>query len=186
MLPVIGAATAAAAGPVEVRVEKRIAAPPERVLAVLADFEAWDHVFDTVRLVHTERQTADHARLRQVTHQSGRTLVYTVDATVDRAARRVDLTLDPSEPHDVALLHSTWRVVPHPGGGSRVELRIAMQTGLPVPEILERLAVERGARRSVDELARALERERTVAALQGMDFVRLRLTARRPTLGSAS
>ena len=150
-------ATAASAGPVEVGLSKRVDAPPDRVLDLLGDFEGWERVFHSVQLVRTERHSANHARLRQVTRQAGRTLVYTITATMHRDEGRLDIALDPSEPNDLVVLRTTWLVAPHPAGGSQVELRVAMESGVPIPAIVERLAVERSARRTLDDLARAVE-----------------------------
>jgi carbon monoxide dehydrogenase subunit G len=150
-------ATGASAGPVEVSLSRRVHAPPDRVLDLLGDFEAWDRTFRSVQLVRTERHSANHARLRQVTRQAGRTLVYSIIATLHRDEGRLDIALDPSEPNDLLLLSTTWRVAPHPAGGSQVELRVAMESGVPIPAIVERLAVERSARRTLDDLARAVE-----------------------------
>jgi hypothetical protein len=64
--------------------------------------------------------------------------------------------------HDLAELASFWSVTPAPGGGSNVRLRIVARSGLPIPAFVERRIVEQSARRSVDDLVRALS---LVAAL---------------------
>ena len=95
----------------------------------------------------------------------GRTVRYTVAAQIDTQARRIHLALDPDEPHDVAVLETTWRVHPHADGGSIVELHVVTSSGLPVPHFLERRITEGTTRNSVADLVRALDRVAAAAAV---------------------
>jgi len=155
-------ASPAPADTVEANASAHVAASPERVLALLADFDSWGRVFRSVETLSTERCAPQRARVRQRVHRAGLTFAYTLAATVDPAARRVDLQLDPSEPSDMELVTSTWRVDPHPDGGAFIQLRVQSRTRLRVPAFLERRIAESTARDSLDELVRALEH---VAAL---------------------
>lgn len=146
----------AAADAVEVTASARVGASPERVLAVLTDFEAWSRMFSGVDTVAAERCDERHARVRQVVRRAGHTLAYTLAVTVDPESRQVELILDPSEPADVDQLHTVWRVRAHPDGGSLIELRVVTRSGLPVPRFLERRVTQGTARASVDDLVRAL------------------------------
>jgi carbon monoxide dehydrogenase subunit G len=152
------AAGAARAETVETSVSARVAAPPDRVLAVLADFESWGRVFASVETLGAERQDDRRARVRQRVHRAGYTFRYTLAATVDRAARRVDLELDPNEPSDMETLATTWRVEPLDDGGALVTLRVRTRSRLPIPAFLERHITQRTASESIAELVRALER----------------------------
>ena len=151
-------AATATADTVEIAVSARVGASPDRVLAVLADFESWGRVFDGVEVLAAERQDAHRARLRQRVHRAGYTLAYTLAATVDPAERRVDLVLDPSEPSDLDVLATTWRIEPLPDGGSLVTLRVRSRTCLPVPGFVERLVTQRTTEDSLFDLVRTVER----------------------------
>jgi len=153
-----GIAGAARSDAVETSVSARVDAAPDRVLAVLADFESWNRVFDGVETVTAERQDAHRARLRQRVQRAGYTLSYMVDATVDPAARRVDLALDPAERGDLEVLATTWRIEPLPDGGSLVTLRVRSRSRLPIPEFVERRITEYTTHASLADLVRSVER----------------------------
>jgi uncharacterized protein YndB with AHSA1/START domain len=147
----------ASADPVDVAVSTRVDAEPERVFAAIADFDAWEGIFGDVRVVRCERR--EHgARIRQTTQLAGRRVTYTITATLHPEVGRLDVALDPSEQNDLVVLRSTWQIDADPSGGSRIALRVVAKSGVPVPAFVERLAVMHTARRSIDELARALER----------------------------
>lgn len=148
----------AGAGAVEVIATAQVAASPERVFELLTDFGAWERVFSGIRVLRVEHLDAESARVRQLTRVIGRPVACTMAATLRPAARQLDLVLDDREPHDIAELASFWRVMPAPGGGSNVELRVVARSGLPIPEFMERRIVEQSARRTVDDLVRALTR----------------------------
>ncbi len=149
-------ATNAEADPVEVAVATRVDMAPERVFAVVADFDAWERIFGDVRVVRCERH-GNGARIRQTTQLAGRSVTYTIIATLHPEAGRLDIALDPSEPNDLVLLRSTWQIDAHPSGGSRIALRVVAESDVPVPAFVERLAVAHSARRSIDALARVLD-----------------------------
>jgi uncharacterized protein YndB with AHSA1/START domain len=156
LLLVLILATNAAADPVEVAVATRVDMAPERVFAALADFESWGRIFGDVRVVRCERH-GNSVRIRQTTRLAGRTVTYTITATLHPEAGRLEIDLDPSEPNDLVVLRSTWQIDAHPSGGSRIALRVVAKSGVPVPAFVERLAVAHTTRRSIDELARALD-----------------------------
>jgi carbon monoxide dehydrogenase subunit G len=157
LLALLVAGEAAAGEAVEVRMSARVAAAPDRVLAVLADFEAWSRVFASVETLSAERQDPTRARLRQKVQLLGRTVTYTVAARVDEPSRSVELALDPSERNDIAVLNTTWRVRPHADGGSTVELRVVTSSGMSVPAFVERHVAEGTTRASLADLVRALD-----------------------------
>ncbi len=153
-----GLASVARGDAVETSVSAHIAASPDRVLAVLADFESWSRVFDGVETLRAERQDARHVRLRQRVHRAGYTMSYTIFATVDPESRRVDLALDPAEPGDLDVLTTTWRIEPLPDGASLVTLRVRSRSRLPVPDFVERYITERTTHDSLADLVRSVER----------------------------
>ncbi len=159
-------ATRAAADPVEVAVATHVDATPDRVLAALADFESWGRIFGDVRVVRCERR-GNGARIRQTTRLAGRTVTYTITATLHPEAGRLDVALDASEPSDLLMLRSSWQIDAHPSGGSRIALSVVTKSSVMVPVFVERLAVAHTARRSIDELARALDRTGSRATYAG-------------------
>lgn len=149
-------ATAAAADPIEVEFAADVGASPEQVLAVLTNFDSWGNVFVSVETLSVVRQDAFHVRVRQKARRAGRTLAYTLIASVDPSARQVELALDPDQSHDLRVLRTTWRVDALPDGGAHIELRVVTESGLPVPGFIERVVAEGTARTSLDELVVAL------------------------------
>lgn len=156
LLLMMWVATAAGADPVDVAVETRVEAAPDRAFAALADFGAWERIFGDVRVVRGERRL-DGARIRQTTRLAGRSVTYTINATLHPDARRLEIALDPSDPNDLVVLRSTRQIEATPSGGSRIALHVVAKSGVPVPAFIERLAVTHSAQRSIDELARALD-----------------------------
>jgi carbon monoxide dehydrogenase subunit G len=154
----------AGAGAVEAIATAQVAAAPEQVFGLLTDFGAWERVFSGIRVLRAEQLDAESARVRHLTRVIGRPVACTMAATLRPAARQLDLVLDDREPHDLAELASFWSVTPAPGGGSNVELRIVARSGFPIPEFVERHIVEQSARRSVDDLVRALARVASIPA----------------------
>ncbi len=148
-------ATPRAATAVEAVATVRVATAPEQVFAVLTDFASWERVFPGLRVLHIEQIDAGAARIRQLTRVVGRFVACTMAATLRPAELRLDLVLDEREPHDLAELTSQWRVVPLPGGGALVELRVVTRSGLPIPAFVEQGVVEASTRRSLAELVRA-------------------------------
>ena len=154
----LGIAGAARADAVETSVSSRVAATPDRVLAVLADFESWNRVFDGIETLAAERQDDHRTRVRLRVRRAGYTLSYTVSAIVDAEAHRVDLVLDPSEPSDLDVLVTSWRIDALPDGASLVTLRVRSHARLPLPAFVERLVTERTTQDSLADLVRTLER----------------------------
>lgn len=157
LITALAVATAAAADPVEVDLTAQVDASPEHVLTVLTNFESWGRVFVSVETLHAERQDPFHARVRQKARRAGHTLAYTLVATIDPNARLVELALDPTQAHDLEELRTTWRIHALPTGGSRIELHVVTDSGLPVPGIVERAVAEGTARTSLEELVVALQ-----------------------------
>lgn len=142
-----------------------VAATPEQVWRVLADFESWTAVFPSLVEVRAERLAGDRVRIRQTSRVAGRTVAYTVAGSAHAADGRLELALDPSEPHDVAELSYRWLVTAHPDGGSQIELRVRSRSGLPMPGFLERRVAAKTTSDNLAALAQAaLQREATVVA----------------------
>lgn len=162
----VAAAAPAALADDEAHASVEVAAPPDAVWALLADFARWEELFPTMGSVAVERVDEQRARLRTRTRVAGHTVRYTLDARSDARERRIECALAPGEPSDVAALVSRWRLVETPGGGTRIELSVRSDSGLPLPRFLERRMTALSTRQSVDALAAAVgaERRLTVAA----------------------
>jgi hypothetical protein len=154
MLLVVSAPRGAAG--VEVFATAQVAAAPERVFAVLTKFGEWQQLFSGFRVLHTEQIDARSASIRQLTRVVGRPVVCTMAATLRPEDLRLDLVLDEDQPHDVDEIESQWRI--HAiDGGAKIELRVMMRSGLPLPAFLEQEVLARSTRRSLDDLVRAVE-----------------------------
>lgn len=140
-----------------------VAHSPDAVWALLSDFERWPQVFPSVTSLAVDRVDAQRVRLHIRTSVAGQVVRYTLAATVDADARRIDCALDPSAPADVAALASSWRVRRMPGGGARIELRVRSESGFAVPAFVERQITARSTRQSVSALVAALSAQRRVA-----------------------
>ena len=142
---------------VEVIESAQVDATPERAFALLTDFAGWEHVFSGFRVLRAERLDAHSARIRQLTRVFGRPVACTMAATLWPDAFRLDLVLDRGEPHDVDAIASYWQIAAEPGGGTNIELRVVMRSGLPIPAFLEREILARSTRQTLDDFVRALD-----------------------------
>jgi|SRR5690606_25071282 len=140
-----------------------VAHSPEAVWAVLSDFSRWDRVFSSVSSLAVEPIDAVRTRLHLRTAVAGRVVRYTLIATSDARARRIDCALDRSAPADVAALASTWQLRETAAGDTRIELFVRSDSGVAVPRFVERRFTERSTRQSVEALVSALDAERPVA-----------------------
>jgi ribosome-associated toxin RatA of RatAB toxin-antitoxin module len=155
----------AAARAVEAQAAAEVAESPDAVFALLTDFARWGELFPAVASLSVERVDEHSARLRTRTRVAGHTVRYTLAARIDADARSVDCVLEGGEPSDVRALASSWRLREAAGGGTRIELSVRSESGLPLPGFLERRITEQSARQSVDALVSALgERRLTLAA----------------------
>lgn len=140
----------------ETVVVAEVAEAPDEVWALLSDLSRWSEIFPSFAGVAVEPLDARSARLRTRSRVGGVTVRYTLAATIDADARRIDCTLDPREPADVARLDTTWRLHETPAGGTRIELRLRSDAGLGLPRFLEHRLTESSTRRSMAALVGAL------------------------------
>lgn len=151
-----------------------VAEHPDAVWALLTDFDRWERVFPSVASLAVDRVDARRVRLHTRTRVAGRIVRYTLAATLDAEARRMDCALDPREPTDVAALHSSWRVTGTAAGGARIELHVRSESGFALPGFVERRITALSTRESVDALVAALSERRVALA-----------AANRPALAAA-
>lgn len=162
---VAAALAPAARGAEEVLATAEVAETPAAVWALLSDFSGWERVFPSVASLEVDRIDERRVRLHTRTRVAGRLVRYTLAATVDAGARRIDCALDRRAPTDVVALESSWRVHETPGGGARIELAVRSESGLAVPGFVERRITELSARQSVDALVTALSERRVALAV---------------------
>ncbi|MEV4510286.1 aromatase/cyclase [Dactylosporangium sp. NPDC049525] len=137
-----------------------VAAPPDRVYALLADAAGWPALFPPT--VHAEVTPTGEGseRLHLWATANGAVKAWTSLRTLDPAARRITFRQEVSAP-PVAAMGGEWRVEELPGGQSRVRLTHEYQaidadpTGLAwIEEAIERnsgaelAALRAGAERS--------------------------------------
>lgn len=147
----------------DVVASRHVSAPPDVVWAQLTDFDSWTAMFPAIESLDHQRLGEHRERLRTANRVAGHTVRYTLLATADPSAHRLECHLDPSEPGDMEQLDSTWEIAPERSGGSRVELRVRSRSGRRIPSFIERLWARRSARQSVDALAYMLARHPRVA-----------------------
>jgi len=142
---------------------ERVALEPERVFEVLGDVQAWPAYMPDLERIEVEPLGPNRLAVRQTHRVLGRSVRTHSIAVVDSQRRRIVLALAPDAPQDVEIMTAEWRVSEDGSGGTRIELRSTVRTGLPVPGFLERRVVAR----SIEASARALrdEAERRDGAL---------------------
>jgi carbon monoxide dehydrogenase subunit G len=154
----------AARGAEEALATAEVAETPEAVWAVLSDFASWERVFPAVANLEVDRIDERRVRLHTRTRVAGRLVRYTLAATVDADAHRIDCALDRRAPTDVVALESSWRVHETPAGGARIELLVRSESGFALPGFVERRIAELSTRQSVDALVAALSERRVALA----------------------
>ncbi len=135
----------------------RMMAPPAPVWQVLTDFLAWPSIFPDLVEVSLNRAGDHPLRLRQVTRVLGMRIEHTSTVMLDPREHRLELSLDPSEPHDIMDLVVAWTITQE-AGGSVVELRSRIASSHPFPGFLRRRLLERSLRASVEALAAEVAR----------------------------
>ena len=168
-LVALGLSPAAGAEPLSAGTEGRLAAPPERVEAVLLDLEGFGGWFPNLAEWRVLSRTADEVRVygrqRFPWPASDRDYVaryrwWRSDGSFHLEAVGVE-TSDPPVPEDVVRLHdfrSEWRVWPDGAGGTRASYTAEGQVEGAVLRWLAGVAWRREARRVLDGLTGELAR----------------------------
>ncbi|MFI0485788.1 type II toxin-antitoxin system RatA family toxin [Actinomadura sp. 9N215] len=139
----------------QVQVELSIAADVDAVWQAVHAVEAYPRYMESVRSVEvvaddgTSRTTAWSVLLK------GSVLEWTEAERVDEKRRRIEFNqLD----GDLDRFDGHWQVTSEPGGGTRVELDIAFEIGIPLlAQMLDPVAV-RAIRDNSVQMLRGLER----------------------------
>jgi len=132
-------------------------APPELAWQVLTDFAAWPRFMPSINRVGVQQLSASELKLRHETESMGFKVSFTTYTEVDAEAFRLQLTLDESEPSDLASLDATWQIVALADGGARIEFRSDVRSGA-VPAFVERRLVKKSVDATVEAVAAEIER----------------------------
>jgi hypothetical protein len=134
-----------------------VQARAEDVWRVLADFERWGQTFPELASIRVTREAGAPVLVEQTTVTLGRRIRTTSTAALDATRGELRLDLAPALPQDLASMTSVWRVSALSGETARVELRLGLRSGHPVPRFVERRAAASAVRRHVEALADAVE-----------------------------
>jgi len=94
------------------RAERSIAAPPERVWAILADIAGWKAWMPGIRWAVLEREFGPDGYVT-IKPENGRQTAYRIDAVVEPRLLALGLTFGP-----VAALRRSWTLEPDDAGGT--------------------------------------------------------------------
>jgi len=131
-----------------------IEARPEQVWSVLTDFEAWPRVFEEIQRVEVRRRPGAVISVRQTNLRFGWAVAYTSIPTLRPEQGRVEMQLDPRDPHDIEWVHAVWEIRSAPdSANTQVALYLHVETGLPIPRFVERRWLEDSARQTVRAVA---------------------------------
>ena len=134
-----------------------VSAPAELAWQVLTDFAAWPQFMPSINRVAVQELGASELKLRHETETMGFQVAFTALTEVDTPALRLHLTLDESEPTDLAAMDATWQVVPLATGGARIEFRSNVRSGA-VPAFVERRMVKKSVDETVEAVAAEIQR----------------------------
>lgn len=132
---------------------------------VLTDFDAWPGFMPGITRIEVRELAADQVAIRHETEKMGFTVAFTALTRVDRARMRLELALDPDAANDLAVMQASWQLTELPNGRVRVELRSELESGRPVPRIVERRLVARSLAETVAAFADEVARRRAAPVL---------------------
>ena len=132
--------------------------PATEVWAVLADFESRPKVLPDVSESHIDRVENNRAWIRQSVDVFWAKIRYTLIATLDPARGLMTFVLDHSAPHDIRDSNGSWQVLPHGPAAALLLSRDRVDTGKPVPALIESYLVDRSLPKMMSSLRQEVER----------------------------
>lgn len=138
-------------------------APAAVIWSVLTDFESWAGFMPGLARVEVQEASADRVAIRHESEKMGLTIAFTAFARVDPQRMRLELALDPSAANDLRALEASWQLTELSNGRVRVDFRSELESGRPVPRLLERRVLASTVAETVAALAAEVERRRTVS-----------------------
>lgn len=142
----------------EIVISTLVQARAEDVWQVLTDFEGWVHFLPDLESIRVTRSEGGRLVVEQTNVTLGRRIRTTSSVAFDAERGELRLELDPSIPQDLEDMTSIWTVSRCPNGSARVELRLRLRSGHPVPRFFERRAAASAVRSHVEALADVVER----------------------------
>lgn len=144
-------------------VERRVVAsglverPPAQVWAVLLDFPSHRHFFPNVQETRVRRWEGRRIWIAQHLKVLFTDIRFGAIWTLEPEAGRARFALDESVPHDIAASRGSWELVPVDGGRhTLVRYAATVDTGRPVPGVVERMLTRRSLPRVVQGLRQAV------------------------------
>jgi ribosome-associated toxin RatA of RatAB toxin-antitoxin module len=138
-------------------------APAAVIWSVLTDFESWAGFMPGLAQVQVEESSADRIAIHHLTETMGLTISFTTLARVDAERMRLELALDPNAVNDLRVMEASWQLTELSNGRVRVEFRSELESGRPVPRLLERRVIASTVSETVAALAAEVERRRAVS-----------------------
>ncbi len=133
-----------------------VPAPPERVWAVLTDWESYPGFMPNVAETKLRRVEGSRAWIAQHLRVFFTSIRYGSVWTMEPELGVARFALDPTLPHDIAANEGSWRLSPvERGEATLLEYSAHVDTGRPVPRLVEELLV----RRSLPRVLRGVRHE---------------------------
>jgi len=137
--------------------------PAADVWAVLTDFESRPKVLPNITESHIDRVEDNRAWVRQAVDIFWTKIRYTLIATLDPTRGLITFVLDRAAPHDIRDNTGSWQVFPRGAAATLLLSRDRVDTGKPVPGVIERYLLERSLPKLLTSLRDEVERRaRTV------------------------
>jgi ribosome-associated toxin RatA of RatAB toxin-antitoxin module len=140
-------------------------APAALVWSVLTDFDGWPGFMPGLNRVEVQQASPERVAIRHETEKLGFEIAFTALTRVDHERMRLELALDPSAANDLRAMEASWQLTELSNGRVRVDFRSELDSGQPVPRLLERRMVGQSVAEALAALAGEVERRRAAPPL---------------------
>jgi ribosome-associated toxin RatA of RatAB toxin-antitoxin module len=132
---------------------------PARVWEVLVDFESRPRFLPNLEEIHITKIDGDRIWLQQRLEVFWTDIEYALTGRIDPEHGIVSFELDTTQPHDIADTHGSWRIYPlKERHETLLVYRTAVDTGRPVPEMIENLLIRRSLPKTIEGVRSEVDR----------------------------
>jgi ribosome-associated toxin RatA of RatAB toxin-antitoxin module len=135
-----------------------VAHSPVQVWDVITDFESRPRYVPTAEKVRIVRTAANQVWVSQHLRFLWVDVHFQAINTLEPELGVVRWRLDPDAPHDIADTTGSWQIVPLPRGRTLVHYRAHLDSGQPVPRIVEEFIAGRSLTKMMEGLRDELRR----------------------------